>query len=117
MKFLVTRTSLFLDDTKPCDDAQRCNYISVDERTVNHPDKLYPKNKFTSDWYNDPRFFNHRVEHGHIKRDQNREGWCICLNTLDELKLFADKHGRCVVSNEDGNPDMMSIEIYDTYRE
>jgi len=113
MKILVTRSSLFLDNAKPCDDAQKCSYTDVDERTVDDP----RKNKYLSDWYSDPRFTNHRVENGHIKRDQNIEGWCICLNTLDELKLFADKHGKCVVSVKDNNPDMMHVEIYDTYRE
>ena len=113
MKILVTRSSLFLDNAKPCDDAQKCSYTDVDERTVDDP----RKNKYLSDWYSDPRFTNHRVENGHIKRDQNREGWCICLNTLDELKLFADKYGKCVVSVKDNNPDMMHVEIYDTYRE
>ena len=122
MKILVTRTSrdwnLYdAEESRPCNEVVRCTYIDVDERTVDHPDKLYPKNRFTSDWYDDPRFTNHRVENGHIKRDKTEEGWCICLDTLDELKLFVTKYGKCVISVEDGNPDTMKVEIYDTWRE
>lgn len=122
MKILVTRTSrdwFSYDDegSKPCDETVRGTYIDVDERTVDHPDKIYPNNKFTSDWYNDPRFTNHRVENGHIKRDSIKEGWCIYLDALNELKLFVNKYGKCVISVEDGNPDMIKVEIYDTRRE
>lgn len=122
MKIHITRTSrdwdLYdVDASRPCDEAVRCTYIDVDERTVDHPDKLHPKNRFTSEWYNDLRFTNHRVEDGHIKRDETKEGWCIHMDTLDELKSFVTKYGKCVVSVEDGNPDTMKVEIYDTWRE
>jgi len=117
MKILVTRTSLFFDEDKPCNEVVHCTYINVDERTVNHPDKCYPKNRFTSDWYNDPRFTNHRVENGHIKRDCIKEGWCIQINSMDELVVFIKKYGHCVLSIMDGNPDMIALEIYDDYRE
>jgi hypothetical protein len=115
MKVLVSRTSLFLDEDKPCDEVVHGTYIHVDERTVDHPDKLYPKNRFTSDWYNDPRFTNHRVENGHIKRDSIQEGWFIQMYSIPELKLFIQKYGKCVISVMDGNPDMITLEIYDNY--
>ena len=114
MEFITNRASTW--DGKPCDEAKRKTVIAVDERTVNDPKRL----KCMSDpkkWYTDPKYFNHRVENGHIKRDFKTEEWVVEINTLEELLKFIDKYGQVIVGSWYRNKNLPSIEIYDDYRE
>ncbi len=101
MRFKVDRSS---DKVPPCKEAIEGTYVYVDERTVNDP-KETPD---PDDWYE--RGENHRVEHGHIKRDFHEPCWFVDIASLDDLIAFTKKYGSLVFDDE-------KIEIYDYYRE
>lgn len=110
MKFLVTKTSDW-GDNQPCEESFDGEYIYIDERTVNDPSQLKYKNA-EKEWYGNGS--NHRVENNHIKRDFNKNGWLLEVNSIEQLINFVNKYGDIVISNHFGTPE---IEIYDTYRE
>jgi hypothetical protein len=113
MRFKVSRTSIWDDEEKPCEEAVWESYLRVDTRTVDSPEKLTFKND-REDWYKIGK--NHRVENGNIKRDFNDEGWFIYIHSLEELNAFVKKYGR-IVYVKGWAYDGMEIEIYDSYRE
>jgi len=44
--------------------------------------------------------------------------WTIELKSSDDLLMLMEKYGSLIIDTEDGtNPPMLSIEIYDDYRE
>lgn len=113
MKFLVTRTSApVLDDPAPCKGAFRETYISLDVRTVNDPAKLKIGG---DDWYK--LGANHRVEHGCIVREFEREAWFIEIADLDALIKFYQENGNLVITGRYDSPTITELEIYDDYRE
>jgi hypothetical protein len=112
MQFIVTRTGY--SDEKPCPEAKPITYTSIDERTVDDPEKIVMESG--GRWYS--RGENHRVENGRIKRDfPGREAWAIEINSIEELAAFMQKHGRLVIEPHYSNRDYTVIEIYDGYRE
>lgn len=111
MKYMVRRTSGWDDKAPPCPEARKETYTRIDERTVNSPEKIPDGWR----WFSGGR--NHRVEHGHIMRDFDDEGWFIDIKTLDELMAFIDKYGSVVIEPYFDNYSIMVIEIYDDYRE
>lgn len=115
MKFLVTRTSQWGDDVSPCPEARQETYTRIDERTTNDPAKVGAHLGEVDWWYGAGR--NHRVERGCIKRDIDDTGWFVELSTLDELMAFVARHGELVIGPYYANPDIIRIEIYDSYRE
>jgi hypothetical protein len=110
MRFRVKRTSVWRED-RPCEEAYSREYMFVDERTVDAPEKLKYRNA-AEDWISHGE--NHRVENGHIKRDFRKDGWFIDFDSLPELCAFIDKYGEVIIMRR-GN--IMAIEIYDDYRE
>ena len=112
MKMRITRTSLSWSDEKnpPIEEAIRGKYIYVDERTCDDPSKIHHYKGDTKWWYEEGK--NHRVENGHIKRDIEREGWLIVINSLEQLVDLSKKYGELII-----NADENEIEIYDDYRE
>jgi hypothetical protein len=103
--FIVSRTSDYSGQEKPCDDAYRAEAMLVDRRI-----KGYDPTK-TNDWLQ--RGTNHRIEDGQYCRDMGWDKvWAI---DIPDVMEFVAKHGPCVVSvNREGFHD---IEIYDGYRE
>lgn len=107
MKFSIRRTSTWTDE-RPCDEATQEIVVLVDERTVDDPKKLNGIGT-PQEWVEHGK--NHRVENGHIKRDLERIGWTVKLNSLKDLVEFSKKYGELIISESP------SIEIYDDYRE
>lgn len=118
MKFLVTRTSLHEVNQKspPCDGAKWMPFTRVDIRTVDDPTKILAyKDQDPAWWYQEGS--NHRVVDGKIMRDFPAKGWFIKINSLKELIEFQAKYGELVLGPSPQNPDILRIEIYDSYRE
>ena len=113
MEFITNRTSNW--DGQPCEEAKRKTVIAVDERTVNDPKHL--KCMSADEWYTDPKYFNHRVENRHIKRDYKTKEWVVEINTLEELLKFINKYGQVIIGSWYKYKNLPSIEIYDDYRE
>ena len=114
MKFTISRTSLWDNEKQPIDEAYEDEYIRIDERTVDNPQKLnfYADRE---DWYN--YGFNHRVENNHIKRDFKEKAWYINVDNLEDLLNLNEKYGEIIISKNWNNPNVSSLEIYDDYRE
>lgn len=112
MKYQISRTSNYGGDEIPCEGAYREAYVRIDERTVDDPAKLSSFSGKTGWWYSNG--INHRVENGHIKRDFPATDWFI---DVDDLLAFVQKHGKIVLGPHWLNPSILSIEIYDDYRE
>lgn len=122
MKFMVRRTSgVFDNDKPPCPGATQEQWLRIDEVNVDHPDKIRPE-MARMNWFVYGR--NHRIEDGKCKRDFERMGWSIEIETLDALLSFVDKHGDIVLGRREdtyaglpGEVRSYEIEIYDDYRE
>ena len=116
MKYLITRTSRSYYE-KPCNEAFEQEVILTDERTVNCPQMLvYSCQRET--WFTDPKYFNHRVEKGHIKRDYKEKRWVIEFTNLKELMKFINKYTEVVIGKTFNCKEIpFEIEIYDDYRE
>lgn len=114
MKFIVERTSTW-GNGKPCALVKKETLLCIDERVVNDPLKITSMGTSDGWWYNKGK--NHRVEHGHIKRDFDWDVWTIELNTLEELLQFRKDYGRIVIEPHPFNPGYLRLEIYDDWRE
>lgn len=116
MRFVVSRTSLWSDETAPCEEAKRVKVVRVDERTADDPAKI-PSAKGKSEWWYEAGR-NHRVENGRIRRDFDDNAWVINIRSLKDLVGFCRKHGNLVLSTVSWRAgDLAEIEIYDGYRE
>jgi hypothetical protein len=115
MKFLLTRTSAGVEESKPYEKAYLNTYTRVDTRAVDDPSKShYDSDRET--WYTEGT--NHRVENGFIMRDFNESAWYINFNTLEELIEFKNEVGtELILSDSIYEKSVSSIEIYDDYRE
>lgn len=114
MRFVVTRTSCFCDETSPCVGAFHIDGVSVDERTVDHPDKN--KHIGSEHWYGTG--VNHRVENGHIKRDFPTKAWAVDIVSIEEMMEFIKENGQVIIRGESNSfAGFPNIEIYDDYRE
>ena len=115
MRFVVSRTSLCgHDEPPPCDNAYRLVVTRIDARFVSNPKKLKGPGA-EAEWY--ANGMNHRVINRRIARDFDDTVWCIDIDTLSDLLAFTQNHGDCIIGTWMGNGDLMSIEIYDGYRE
>lgn len=119
MKYMVSRTSVWDSEIKPCDEAFIDSYVRIDVRNVDDPLKIpYYKGNIelvNKDWYGEGR--NHRVENGCIMRDFDDKAWFINISTLKELNEFIKKYKSCVIGPSFNNGNITEIEIYDDYRE
>lgn len=115
MKFLLTRTSTGVEESKPHEKAYLDTYIRVDTRSVDDPSKChYDFDRET--WYTEGT--NHRVENGFIMRDIKECAWYINFNTLEELiELKKEVGTELILSDSIYEENVFSIEIYDDYRE
>ena len=115
MNIICTRTSSFLDNVKPCDEAKQVPFIRIDRRNYKTPKEI-PWGDDAQTWYTIG--FNHRIENGGLARDFRETKWAISINSLDELQAFCLKHGPLVLeTGSDSLVPYLSVEIYDNYRE
>lgn len=95
MRFFISRVSMYREE-KPCEEAFEAIYTRIDERTSDDPAKIgyfqsFPE-RIQQEWYGEG--VNHRVEHGHIKRDfPGERDWAIDINSLEELYALYQKYG------------------------
>lgn len=112
MKFRITRTSVY-DDVKPCEKAVKGKYLYTHTRTCTEEE--FNKRFAHREGLWRSKGINHRVDsRGYIQREDERKGFLIEINTLEELVAFVDEVGDIVISKD--NP-MPEIEIYDDYGE
>ncbi|NCU26025.1 hypothetical protein EOM86_04805 [Candidatus Nomurabacteria bacterium] len=114
MKFRITRTSSnYFYEKRPCEKAVKGTYLYTHTRTCTEEEF---NRKFADReglWRS--KGINHRVNsRGYIQREDERKGFLIEINTLEELVAFVDEVGDIIISKD--NP-MPEIEIYDDYRE
>jgi hypothetical protein len=113
MRFAICRTSCYRD-TKPCKEAYQIDSVRVDERTVADPAKLPGQDG--TEWYKHGT--NHRVEKGHIFRDFEVKLWVVDIDSLEKLLKFEKKYGSLIIEQKDWrSKDLLTLEIYDDYRE
>ena len=116
MKYVVSRASNWDDEKQPCEEAVKETVLFVDERTVDDPSKIQMRESRET-WYSDPRYFNHRVENGHIKRDHNETVWVIEIPTLEDLHKFMDKYGSVILDKDYVGSALPHLTIYDDWVE
>ena len=109
---MVSRTSNWGDD-QPCNEAFKEKYTRIDQRTFKTPAEHDARLRIP--WESEGA--NHRINKAGIARDFEDEGWFVNIESLDELIKLQEKYGRLVLCNSWQNPDILEIEIYDTYRE
>ena len=115
MKFRITRTSSdYFDEARPCKKAVKGKYLHTRTRTCTE-EEFNRKFAYREGLWRS-KGINHRVnKDGNIQREDERGGWLIEINTLEELiELIAEVDCRVVISKDDPMPE---IEIYDDYRE
>ena len=114
MKFVITRTSFYSDETPPCDGVKR----EVLTRTV----RIAPTARGEhANWPAIERHWrsfgrNHRDEGETLAKEIDQEHWVIEIFTLAKLLDFAARHGGSLVVDHDGDG-APSVEIYDEPRE
>lgn len=120
MKFIITRTSVWGDDSSPCAEAKKEQIARTEVRTFHSPEEFDKKfAEREGAWLSVGT--NHRIgRNGYICRDRDMEDvWIIEVNSIEELIVLSQKYGRIIV--EDcrliSNDKYPTIEIYDTYRE
>jgi hypothetical protein len=115
MKFIITKTSAY--DEKPCKEAKRTMVETWHTRTCSEKEFNLRFSDREGLWKSKGK--NHSItKEGYITRQQDdREAWCVELNSLEELIKFCNKYGQLIVSNEGYDYKNASIEIYDDYRE
>lgn len=117
MKFIVKRTSVWVDD-KPCEEAVRMKVPCWQTRTCSEEEFDRKFSAREGLWRSNGK--NHQItEKGYITRqEEDREVWGVNIKTLKELVDFIDKHGSIVIEYENsGDRGSKKIEIYDDYRE
>lgn len=116
MRFFISRVSTGYDE-KPCEEAFETTYTQIDERTADDPAKIgyfqsFPE-RIQQEWYGEG--VNHRVEHGHIKRDfPGQRGWAIDIGNLKQLYALYQKYGELMIRQHlfsDG-PEIKIIDDY-----
>lgn len=115
MKFRITRTSSdYFDEARPCKKAVKGTYLHTHTRTCTEEEFNRKFSDREGLWRS--KGINHRVDsRGYIQREDEREGFLIEINSLEELlELIAEVDCPVVISKDDPMPE---IEIYDDYRE
>ena len=109
--YLISRSSFYIEDNPPCDEAYQIETLDVDRRNVDNPKKIPVHLGRDTWWYEKGE--NHRVENGSICRDVGfSKKWVV---KIDNMVEFIKKYGTCVIDIDFDN--WMTIEIYDDYRE
>jgi hypothetical protein len=124
MKFVVSRTSQYGDDSRPCPEATGELQPRWDVRTFKSPEEHDAKvgHLRSGTWAS--RGTEHQTVYGPrggvagIKRHLGDETvWSVEIPDLDALLSFAEQHGELVLTPWNPDDRMPALEIYDTYRE
>lgn len=122
MRFQVTRTSLWDDETPPCEEATKTTVANWDARTFKSPEEHDKKIGRPGKMWAD-RGTEHQLVYGPrggvtgIKRRvEDRTAWTIDLADFDALMAFREKYGDLVLTDSTADG-AAAIEIYDTWRE
>jgi len=113
-QMLCSRTSAFLADKSPCDEAVKVMCVEVDKRSSEWFAR-FPQTK--DDFYRNGR--NHRIDaDGLAVRDIDRFAWVVQIDDGDALLAFVEKYGD-VILREDvlNDAPCVHLELYDDYRE
>ena len=108
------------NELPPCEGAFRAPCVHTDRRTFKTA-AAYDASHFVNSkgepdlWGSNGR--NHRMWEGGICRDFDSEDWFVEVDDLLALLAFALKHGECIIGRWIFNSDIISIEIYNGYRE
>lgn len=114
MEFMIARTSTWLDDNTPCDEAYEKDYMRKDVRTLKSFEEY--DNKFKDNFLD--KGSNHRInEDGYIEREFKDKAWFIKIDNLEDLLNLQNKYGKIIIYRSWRNYEYMMIEIYDDYRE
>lgn len=119
MKFKVTRTSNFNEKKQPCEGVKLEKYDYI-ERIFCDDEEFFDRNYANSEGLWRSKGINHTTFCSGIQRTlpNDREGWFIGLNSLEELIEFIKKVDNKIVIQECyDNETIYEIEIYDDYRE
>lgn len=116
MKYIIKRTSTYLDECPPCDEAFLTQETSYDYRSCKTIEEARNKHWFES-WYNNTT--DHIEVSGYIRgtRKEKDKCWAVNIETLDDLMKLHAKYGSLIITNPYFNHDLPMIEIYDDYRE
>lgn len=126
IRFRVHRTSVWSDETPPCEEATRTMCKRFDVRTCKSFEEFDERLGREQPWTS--RGTEHKVLRGPrggatgiSRRLEDEPAWTVTLDLMGLLK-FSQKYGDLVLSTspaESDNPEdyMPSIEIYDDYRE
>lgn len=115
MKFRITRTSSdCFYEKKPCKKAVKGKYLYTHTRSCTEEEFNRKFSDREGPWRS--KGINHRVDsRGYIQREDEREGFIIEINSLEELlELIAEVDWHVVISKDHPTPE---IEIYDGYGE
>jgi hypothetical protein len=107
MKFRVTRTSVWSNETQPCPEAQADDYQHWTYWTLS-PTKL-------ADRY--PLIDSATIEKAPAgsRSSKTQRGWFVDIATIDDLAAFLQRHGSVVIEYD--RQETPTLEIYDNYRE
>lgn len=112
MKFMVSRISLW-DEEKPCENVVSETYNVIEVKTLKSFNEFDVKfGETEGKWLS--KGVNHCInKKGYIQREfpNNRNGWFIELNSLDELLNFKNKYGDIIVTKCLANPNITEIRI------
>lgn len=117
MKFVITRSISFGDESPPCDGAKRECVDGFETRTCSEEEFDRKFSAHEGLWRS--KGFNHTVtEEGYIQRihKDDTDVWVLDFKDLDSLMSFHNKYGDLVLTScwSSRRPE---IEIYDGYRE
>jgi len=116
MEYVIRRTSLWISDEKPCDEAYLAIKPSYQIITCSEEEYNRHAKREGVKWRQ--RGSEHSItENGYIRRRmEDVQVWCVKIDTIDELNSFVKRYGDLVLS-ESNNTCLPMIEIYDDYRE
>ena len=110
MEFLLGRVEGSIEE-RPVEGAYKKEFIRVDERSADAPEKIPFYEGNASLWYD--KGTNHRVENGHIKRDFKEFAWFIEIDSLGELLEFLARNGSFTMYRSYRNSKFIEIELQD----
>lgn len=116
MNYIIKRSSVWDEETPPCEKAYNIELLRWECRTVSEEefDRKFSASEGT--WRS--KGSNHKVdERGYVLRSHPDETWVVDISSIEELIEFSREYGQLVFSCEHYAYDLPSIEIYDDYRE
>lgn len=113
MKFIVTRTSS-CSEKQPCEEAKRVKLTVTETLSTDNLNDVPYYKMYPHKWGETGT--NHRIVDGKCARDVEKMYWVTNFSSLKAVQGFIQKYGDCVMGM-DNQAGLMTIEIYDDYRE